>query len=492
MHMQKIMEYLARHSLLIFVALLLFGVLLHATTLSFSPLHWVDEVQINEIGRGGAFMDNREWDMVLFGDGSWIPQQSWAIYYLGGLIQEAGYQMFGHIGPRVMSLICLVLCVILLYFYLKKCAIDTPWVIVLCMILFSSPLMVLSVRGGRVDVLAFLFLFASLLTLQSYKGDHKREFWVYGTSTLFAVLMCFSWITGIVLLPLVLWEMNRRFQENRHGLTAIRLGVCVILVGLLTSLIFLLPFLISFNESLRIFLSVVDLNSSSKGIADPIGSIMKVFKYEFGFLVLGVAAWAFNWRNNAIALGGVVLFLFASIMTNVYEFRVLYLVPYTIIGLGLVIKKNDTKLSKIVRLLLLFYAMCFFGRSVLARNCIDFIAMKGRDYGVVQDEFEKVVGKNVRVYNNSFQLYYIGRILEWKQFRSVKNESLLCKEFWENIDFYITEKKLDDITAKNRGFRYLCKISPFEDLEDSKMLRGRFAPIGHYFVYKRRRPRLKD
>ena len=95
---------LKRHAFLLFVALVFIGVVAHLFTLPFSPVHWLDEVHIGEIARGGIGVKSTDWNVVMSPVNADFDNQSWAFYWFGGYFSELGYQLFGHCGARVFAL----------------------------------------------------------------------------------------------------------------------------------------------------------------------------------------------------------------------------------------------------------------------------------------------------------------------------------------------------------------------------------------------------
>lgn len=61
----SIVDLLKRHAFLLLAALVFIGVVAHLFTLPFSPIHWIDEVQICEIARGGIGEKSTDWTIQM-------------------------------------------------------------------------------------------------------------------------------------------------------------------------------------------------------------------------------------------------------------------------------------------------------------------------------------------------------------------------------------------------------------------------------------------
>ena len=104
-----LLGFIRSHSIALLVTLFLLGIVSHGVTLSYSPLHWIDEVQINEIAQGGIGKKQSSWSMCLLKTDGALDAQTWAVYYLGGACSELGYRLFGVVGPRVVMLVGVML-----------------------------------------------------------------------------------------------------------------------------------------------------------------------------------------------------------------------------------------------------------------------------------------------------------------------------------------------------------------------------------------------
>lgn len=493
---EKIGQFVKTYSLQIFIFFILLGICLHCTTLSYSPLPWMDEVQINEIVRGGIGEKETSWTMALVrGDGQ-LDTQAWALYYLGGLSSEFGYILFGQAGNRILNLLWLLVSTGLLTIYVYK---KTRHKLLTCLVgllYFTFPPLCQSVRGGRVDVLAFLFLFASLSLLQLNAKSKKDLLFKCMASAVCAACAVFSWITAILCMPIVLWEALEAFKKRglslKQQLTTL---IMMAVAGVVTGVVVLTPFLIRYQLTIDTFMLVLAINSSVSSGAPYFREIIKALCAIPGLYLFGLSL-LFARRRFVLLVIATIVICAIAVMTHCYIFRIVYLLPYALIGTAITYGYiHNSKLKITYLAILLFMAVVSYSYSILLRNGTEFFAKNVRDAEVSKQVLEKEIGKNAKIYCDTFQLYYIGRELNWKQYRLASKlpaEGEVLDGF--EIEYYITEKeklapRISEV-LKEKGFVFTKKIAPFEFKNLSqveKLLQkvGRLTSYGPYYLYSK-------
>lgn len=490
----KLYSFVKNHTLGVFISLILLGIVLHCTTLSYSPLPWMDEVQTNEIVRGGIAQKSSTWNMAIVRSDGGLDEQSWALYYLGGLSSELGYILFGRAGDRILNLFWLLLSTICVSFYFYKKTNRKNLSYLVGLLYFSFPPLIQSVRGGRADVLAFTFLFASLAILQLQVKINKRLYLLCILSSCLAVLSIFSWITAILCMPIVLWEALETFKRyNLKFKQQFYMLLLMALSGIGMMFILLSPFLIHYKTTVDTFLYILAHNSSVSTGAPYIKALIKALIAIPGLYCLGLLVLCLKKRFFLLTIASFMI-CFIAVMTYCYVFRILYLLPYVLIGVAL----SATYIKSLKKQCLYFVmliGMCVatYGYSILLRNGTEYFAKDVRDAQVLKDVLKREIGENKKIYCDTFQLYYVGRELNWEQYRLASRfpaEGIIIEKL--EIEYYITEKskltkQVQDDLKKN-NFVFVKEIRPF-DLENlssiEKFLQnhGRLTSYGPYYLY---------
>jgi hypothetical protein len=298
-------------------------------------------------------------------------------------------------------------------------------------------------------------------------------------------------------MPIVLWEVFEIFKERELTLRQ-RISALILMgmSGFLMLIVLLLPFLLHYQVSLDTFLKILTSNSSiSRG-----GPYFKeFFKLLFALpfvYAIGLPLLFLRKRFVLLAIATVGISVIAMV-THCYTFRILYLLPYALIGIALIDGYIQRPLKRYVYNGLLILLICIgYSFSILLRNGTEFFAKDVRNVKRVKEILQVEVGANVRIYCDTFQLYYVGRELNWNQYR-LAFPSTNLKDLLNTLDieYFIAEKKslsprMNLILAKE-GFELKKEITVI-DLEGLSQMEhflnamGRLSPYGPYCLYKRK------
>lgn len=470
---------------------LIFGLICHAVTLPYSPVHWQDECQITELGRL-LLSPGTDWSMYILptavtelgGSGIWS---------IGRTLQELSYRLGGATAPRWMELFCLMMVAIFVRFYVTK-KISSAWLgTVFGLLAFSVPELVQSARGARVDAMAMMFLFAALSAMQLEDcpcGKNRRPLVMVLTGAC-AALCVWTWATAVMMMPIVLWELVetlRRWRVNMRELL-ILLG-CAIVGGLLISAIDFIPC----YESIGGTLARIGNSSKVVGYGQEVGlgKIITQLLGVPGLYIIGFCCLFLHWRMWLLAIFAV-LFLHVT-KGSIYVFRTLYIMPYTLIGLamlcGLV---HCIGARRILVALAVLMAVIAYGRSVLVRNAVEFLARDYRDERQLRIVLEKEVGRNASVYNYAFQTYYVGRELGWKQYQMFNNALKPDVAKIKDLDCFLIDAKdagkvsLDDLRLAGFDKQRTITVfpSPVQGVHKWLAQHDRLHPLGDYVLFYR-------
>lgn len=486
-----LLGFIRSHSIALLVTLFLLGIVSHGVTLSYSPLHWIDEVQINEIAQGGIGKKQSSWSMCLLKTDGALDAQTWAVYYLGGACSELGYRLFGAVGPRVVMLVGVMLASGLFFFYLTRKTGSVRLAAVIAFLFACFPPLIQSVRGGRADVLAFVCVFASLSILVL-----KPDSWLYRCRTFlagaFAAMACFCWVTAILVLPLIAWELYDQTWYKREWRAGIRGGLLMAAGAVAATVVLLLPFFANFSETVSTFELILKSNTQMGQGAMNIFALVSALLDAPGVYLLGIlAVFCCPKRFWPLILAIVLFLLFCAY--RIYVFRTLYLAPYAFVALALVVANIRSRGLKLCAFAVLgMVGLYSYGYAVVLRNGVDFFARPYRDYSRVEVVCEEVIGRDVRIYSDTFQLYYVGRALGWHQIRTAFGA--IHRDVLAQTDYFITEREelsdQEQCVLEDQGFRLIETIDcrpnrSMTCIEQILNKVGRLRPLGPYYLYKR-------
>lgn len=442
--------------------------------------HWQDEVQIIEIARGGIVDKAEDWSMVATGDPK-IDSQAWAIYYLGGWMLEHAYQIGGHLGPRILTMFSFALLSLVFGLYLYRKTGDKLLSAMLAIIFWSFPPLQLSARGVRADILALLLVSLSLLVLQLPIRAKGRRLLVYSLAGSLYAASIFTWISSALLAPVVAWEMlDRQIGEKvpwRDWIASILMAGIAFCA---TVLLILSPFLSRWETTLEASRTIWAINT---GMSSGTGHwLWKEFARCMiqppGLYILGISFLFLRRRFLLLGLGFIV-FAIVCIATRVYPSRIVYFLPYALIGAALGVTSLRQGMVRntfmaVVALMLVFA----YGRTYICRNLTDYRVRHHMDYSALCPIVEQKLGRGLSVYANTYQLYFLGRELGWKQYCYLGKHPPV--EMLDKVDVCITDAEfetmefLDLITS--RGFKFDSRIE--QPIPESDWLTRHIPPLG--------------
>lgn len=414
--MKALYSFCQRHSFAFFITLIVLGMAAHVATIEYSPVHWMDEVIINEMGRGGVFHKHETWSMV------WSPllganERPYGVYYLGGMLLEWGYQLFGHLGPRIVSLSSFLLLAFLVVFYFRKKTGRIGFSYLMGLLCIMAPCLTQSSKGGRVDALSLLWIFAALCLLQLH-SDRKIVYRaIFAGVGLFTALSIFTWLPGIMVAPLVFCEMVS-FLKTRQLKARQVIGLFIIcgVTFIVTVVLVLMPFFpvidSVFSKTFAQVAAVREDNDSWQWLK--FGKAILEVPCVF---LLGLIALIVRFRKTWLLSLMAVIVCLISIYSRVYVFRMIFIWPYAIIGLGLLVTSLDDKRYLRAICMLILMVVASFLWSVVLREGTEYFAKPFRNYEFLRKEMEREIGRDKTVYNYVNQTYYIGRELGWRQYR---------------------------------------------------------------------------
>lgn len=475
--------------------LLALGTVLHALTLPYSPPHWQDEVQVNEIGR--ASLECSDWSMYwVRGLGVQNGTVPYGIWNVGGGCAEVGYRLMGECGPRIVALLALVLSTLLVRLYLRRKTEDEFISDLAALLFFSAPHLVESVRSARMDVIAMLFLFAALVVVQ-IAGDPRRKgpvfFFVFGV---LSACSAFSWATAVLMAPILLFEAVEtcRRRDVRFS-AALRLFAVAGVGAVLATVVIQMPVIARLEavveNMVKTVPSAAGVNVAHIGAGDILRTLI-----GFSFLYL-LGIFCLSPRKGILALGGGACLLVCGV-NKFYPYRVQYFVPYAIIAIALTLQSfRGRRLGRMLSaaaMCVLLLGYCF---SVCARFGLEVFASPYRDYGALAKSLESAIGRNACVYVDAYDVYYIGRGLGWRQYRvdTLELPSDIDPVILPRIDYVVMEEPrllpAFEEYLSNVGFDKIAEVAGAAEVKGKVVPGilsriGTLRPLSRHIVFKMR------
>ena len=439
------------------------GALARLAGVVFPPADWLDSVQVAEIAR--PLFGCQDWGMNLL-PGQVKADGAWAFYWVGSAVHEAAYQLLGPKGPRLAAFVAHIL--------LGAFAWRTMGMMCGFSVLAFAPL-VQSVNYGRVDVYALLFVFCAIYFA------NKRQAFVAGVCGAFAVM---TWFTVVFSLPLAVWSLGRGSETRWRDILRFICGL-LLMFAILWS-----PFYGCLDEMLRRFDFIQD---SFAGMSGGLGAKIAAFSGEavslYGGVTVIAGAVLLLFAIRAVRVGvwwDVLPFLFftvfalACLLKRSYVFRSVYFLPYIIIAVGLIA-------GGLCRIRAAGFAIWFLSALMFAQTAAywPFFLWRSRndrDYNHLKVALEREAGRNIGIYCDTYQPYYVGRSLSWRQFRTWCGERkgmawILAKA---DVEYYLGhgEYPENDVAAMLRraGFAFEKIVMPADELKWDGMHWWRLGP----------------
>lgn len=305
--------------------LILTTALLHSFTIRISPVIWQDEAQIIDFGR--TLMSDAD---LTYGI-TWLTEYgrpAQYLAYLGNLAQNLAfvYADGDLAGPRLFSLLGAGFAASALLGWLLVAG-SPAYIAVACASLFLwDPLLTHGYRGARVDVWAMGFMFLAFISLRKQHGEKKLNNFLAG---FFVAVSGVTWISAILLIPLLAHEIYQTSKQNRNGHQKVSWG-CVATTtqvsfgALVTVVLLLLPFFRIWEEM------VLDLHSIAGGRIlsgeSKILGLLEPFRQTPWLFLGGVLAMVFPCNRGLSA--AFVAAVIGVLLTGPYMHRDTYLIPY--------------------------------------------------------------------------------------------------------------------------------------------------------------------
>jgi 4-amino-4-deoxy-L-arabinose transferase-like glycosyltransferase len=406
--------------------------MLQASTIGILPSLMQDEAQITDYGRL-ALNPLSEWSVTWWVAGD-KPLLLWS--YIGPLIAEWGYQIGGisGIGPRILALLGGLAAGSCALGWLLERKVPRKIAGLLAMALLLDPLFTLSQRMARSDswVVACCLASCWLLRLASNKHGSGKIISII-ISGMLAALAAFIWPSAIFLYPLICLE----FFHLIFGIKDVKwswsklmvYAFYFILSGLLISFVLILPIRHQLVTILGDMEDMVALNVNSN--KSPLDRLLGLFSYHpwlklikafaktlSPFLPL-LAAWAVVFRRDKGMVLAATFTLAIIFSTLVYEFRILYMLPYFVALSGDHFKRLFNVKSNIHRLstsFLILVVVWSFSITILLRSAIAYGDKPLHNRSLITNAATSAIGSgNYKVFLAfTYELYFSGRSLGWQ------------------------------------------------------------------------------
>lgn len=438
------------------------------------------------------YLDEDEFMIVDLGRIILHPKTGWSItwlidknepayvfFYIGPVINEFGYQIFGEYGPRVLGIVgALMASTAMLLWLISR---NTPNYVAffLSLIFLLDPIFVQSYTLGRVDGWAMTFSLLACWFLRrgiNHKEKIKKKVIL---ASVFTVIAVFVWPSSVFLIPLILGELyylgkkqGGRFNNSK---SSFRFFFLFGLAGLFSVIILLIPIL---PQVYSFFTNIVDglmlnvfrglsIGEHSNGYfsLNPLLELLRSLKFTPVISVLFLIGVLI--KRDWILILGTFTALVLLFMTLVYLHRVQYLLPYfvaTVAGVYVPDFKQD-KIKFLPYLKLyggIFMTLWVVSISIVARSYLVLNNVDERDRNLVVQAAEKMIGPGeYNVYLSAPEFYLSGRALGWNMFRRyaavgdpVTAETI--KPLVSNVDYVIlreweVSEGFDSMLAK-QGF----------------------------------------
>lgn len=408
--------------------IVLIAVAIQALTVDILPSLQQDDALITDYGR--LTLDPAsDWGVT------WLvahnkPLLLWT--YIGPLIAEVSYQLGGPsgTGTRIMALIGGAVAATIALLWLRSRNIPVFAAMGLAAALLLDPLFTYSQRMARVDSWVVAFCLASCyLIRRSARTDASKGNMYRLAAGACAGLASLTWPSALLLFPLIGLELLSLVPLARRNSRRIGVIICWFSAGAILALILLL---LPVQRNIEILLgdlsTMVTQNvSSSRTFMEQLTAILDPARWlksakTFGkllapFLPMLALSGAIYRRDRGLILvaAGTLMLIFSTL---VYEFRLLYLLPYCIaLAGGLFLPGPRTARRTLAAKTALAATVLWAGcvtlglRSLLAYDK-DQVNSRER---ILQAATSSIGPGEHKVFLGfTFELYYTGRSLGWK------------------------------------------------------------------------------
>jgi hypothetical protein len=451
-------------------------VVIYLSTIGIAPFLHSDEFLILDLGRIVLSPDT-EWSIAWLADKN---QPVFVWFYLGPVLQEGVYQVFGQYGPRIFALMGACVAATIMVGWLRSKRTRPIAAFILGLVFILDPLFVQSYSLGRVDSWTMALCIGSCWMLRrknDLSTDSPLYKWQLVLAGAFMTIAFFVWPSAIFMVPLIFLELVNQtnkmpFGRNRGGfLNAMYffgLGALVVAV------LMIVPIAAQLYAHIDNVIEGITTNTRS-GPKEQAGfsrfnqiiEILRVFK--FSPLVLIIAVLATIWqRNIGLLIAGVIVSVL-MIFTVVYIQRVQYLLPYVVVAIAGVYRMrwpNNRNSTFYRRLKLSALAGCLIwciGLSLVARTVLALDQPEERNRNLLLNAAQTMIGPGNHTVFVPNEFYYAARSLGWKMYKPylAQNDPLtpaIMQQILPRVDYLIggtlrIPKEIDGL-LKEEGLKY--------------------------------------
>jgi hypothetical protein len=448
------------------VAIVLF--LVQASTAGLIPSLMQDESQITDYGR--LALDPLSRWSVTWWVASDKPIFLWS--YVGPVLAEIGYQLGGAsgVGPRIMALLGGLAASYMALGWLLERKVPSVIAAMLSLAFMLDPLFTLSQRMARSDswVMAFCLASCWLLCRSSSKHGSSKVLLVI-LSGILASAASFVWPSAVFLYPLIFLQLVQSIYVSgdlKKSINQIMLYTVYFCAGaLFAALVLIIPIRQHIAMILGDMKSMVALNiDSSKTFAEraltplswqPWSKLIKAFAKTLSPGLPVLAIWALFFRREK----GLVLMCFVTLsaifITLVYEFRLLYLIPYCLAITGVLFSQVPSKALKpavhrISVTLVYLVALWAIGISIFLRSALAFNDRTLHDRALISEAARSAIGQgNYKVFLAfTYEFYFTGRSLGWQLYTPYIQFTYDSEGNWIRKDDYHPKDKFLELMSK--------------------------------------------
>lgn len=498
--------------------ILLVVFIIHSLTLTISPIVYPDEAYIIEYGRI-VLEPHTQWSTI------WSIKEGkpfFPLFYLGAILQELALRLsnFSMVGPRLACLIGGLFAATTSVGWFLSRKNSKIFAFVLGIIFLLDPIFVFSYRSGRVDCWVLGLCLASCwllsdISLKSEVSSWKNKLIKIGLAGMLSSIAFFVWPSVIMVYPLVLVQLyllNRQiYVINTNFNKCFIANIVFIGAGLATAILLMIPI---WQDVISGFSNIFIASGGTENTLDRLARLLNIKSFVYSFQIS-----PFLFLTTLFILIGqrptiwVYPTLFASaiaIITSPYPFRVVYLLPYSLILISQfnISWKNHINIKYIQTVVLCILLAWSIGISLISRPILSLTQHASRDHQILLNAGiqEIGLGADKKVYDSTLQFYYVGRSLKWEMFRPIKHDGTqwndkLFKTFLEKVDYaivpeYYGSRGID--TFSNNEPEVLTKAGLefykiIVDNPNNKVARGFLdrnslgggLPYGAYKLYKR-------
>jgi hypothetical protein len=442
--------------------------ILEASTIDVLPSLMQDEAQITDYGR--LVLDPVSSWSVTWSVAADKPLHLWS--YLGPLFAEFGYQIGGPsgVGPRFIALLGGLTAAIMALGWLLARKVPSLIAGLLSLAFLLDPLFTLSQRMARSDSWVMTFCLAScwLLVLSSSKRGLSKVLLVM-LSGILAATASFVWPSAVFLYPLIFLELfcsvydNSDIKKSLKQVLVYSLFFC--LGGVVISIALIIPIsghlgLIMGDMKSMVALNVEATKTWSERLLtlfgyQPWAKLIKAFVKTLSPGLPLMALWALLFRREKGMVLTSVFTLSIIFMTLVYEFRLLYLIPYCLaitgdLFLRLHLNRRKSAVKRISRALLVTVVIWALGISIFLRSALAFNDRSLHDRSLISEAATSAIGKgNYKVFLAfAYEFYFAGRSLGWQLYTPYIQFTYDSEGNWIRKDDYQPKDKFNKLMTK--------------------------------------------